>query len=203
MLVFLQRCGLSFFRTAPIFTLLSGKAKSYILYLYFIYKTMYTSDKKRTSFFVIRKYKGNVENQQIEFWNLKSSHVWNPESMDVESGIHRHGIRNPQTWNPESTAWNPESKTLLDYLTWGELLKGHCHDEAHVRSWLTPFFWLANRNLNTIKSATNSPGVSRAFRKYSSAGFWVFVCKENLLCLAVWRPCPSYFLSTCTTSAAI
>ena len=23
--------------------------------------------------------------------------------MDVESGIHRHGIRNPQTWNPEST----------------------------------------------------------------------------------------------------
>ena len=31
----------------------------------------------------------------------------------MESGIHRHGIRNPQ-------AWNPESKTLLDYLTWGE-----------------------------------------------------------------------------------
>jgi len=25
----------------------------------------------------------------------------------------------------------------------------------------------------------------------------VFVCKEYLLCLAVWRPCPSYFLSTC------
>ena len=23
-------------------------------------------------------------------------------------------------WNPESTAWNPESKTLLDYLTWGD-----------------------------------------------------------------------------------
>ena len=32
-----------------------GKAKSYILYLYFIYKTMYTSGKKRTSFFVITK----------------------------------------------------------------------------------------------------------------------------------------------------
>ena len=28
--------------------------------------------------------------------------------MDVESGIHRHGIRNPQT--------------LLDYLTWGDLV---------------------------------------------------------------------------------
>ena len=40
----------------------------------------------------------------------------------MESGIHGCGIRNPQTWNPESTAWNPESKTLLDYLTWGEKL---------------------------------------------------------------------------------
>ena len=29
--------------------------------------------------------------------------LWNPESIDVESRIHRHGIRNPQTWNPEST----------------------------------------------------------------------------------------------------
>ena len=38
----------------------------------------------------------------------------------MESGIHGFGIRNPQAWNPESTAWNPESKTLLDYLTWGE-----------------------------------------------------------------------------------
>ena len=42
------------------------------------------------------KYKGNVENQKIEFWNLESSHLRNPESTDVESGIHRHGIRNPQ-----------------------------------------------------------------------------------------------------------
>ena len=40
----------------------------------------------------------------------------------MESGIHGCGIRNPQSWNPESTAWNPESKTLLDYLTWAELL---------------------------------------------------------------------------------
>ena len=38
----------------------------------------------------------------------------------MESGIQGCGIRNPQTWNPESTAWNPESRTLLDYLTWGE-----------------------------------------------------------------------------------
>ena len=36
------------------------------------------------------------------------------ESM--ESGIHECGIRNPQTWNPEYTAWNPESRTLSDYM---------------------------------------------------------------------------------------
>jgi len=34
-------------------------------------------------------------------------------------------IWNPATfgpWNPKSTAWNPESKALLDYLTWAEWL---------------------------------------------------------------------------------
>ena len=30
----------------------------------------------------------------------------------MESGIRGCGIRNTQTWNRESTAWNPESKTL-------------------------------------------------------------------------------------------
>ena len=32
------------------------------------------------------------------------------------------GIRNPLSWNPESTVWNPESKTVTDSLTWGERL---------------------------------------------------------------------------------
>ena len=56
------------------------------------------------------------------YWDPESNHNRNPESrlLVTESGIHGCGIRNPQTWNPESTAWNPESKTLLDYLTWGE-----------------------------------------------------------------------------------
>ena len=40
----------------------------------------------------------------------------------MESGIVGCGIRNPQTWNPESREWNPESRTLLDYLTWGEVV---------------------------------------------------------------------------------
>ena len=34
------------------------------------------------------------------------------------------GIKNPsftdKTWNPRSTGWNPESKTVLDFLTWGK-----------------------------------------------------------------------------------
>ena len=44
--------------------------------------------KKEQAFLVKTKYKGNIENQKIEFWNLESSHLWNPESTDVESGIH-------------------------------------------------------------------------------------------------------------------
>ena len=39
------------------------------------------------------------------------------------------GIRNPLSWNPESstrnlesTVWHPESKTVMDSLTWGEKL---------------------------------------------------------------------------------
>ena len=45
---------------------------------------------------------------------------WNPESkfhwQILESSIWNI-IR-----NPESTAWNPEFKTVLDFLTWGETL---------------------------------------------------------------------------------
>ena len=42
---------------------------------------------------------------------------WNPESK-VQL------IKNPEssTWNPESMSWNPESMTVLDSLTWGELI---------------------------------------------------------------------------------
>ena len=42
---------------------------------------------------------------------------WNPESK-----FHWHRIRNlgPGIWNLESMAWNPESKTVLDSLTWNE-----------------------------------------------------------------------------------
>ena len=47
--------------------------------------------------------------------------LWNLESRSLESGIlFTIGIKNPssfdKTWNPKSTAWNPESKTVLDFL---------------------------------------------------------------------------------------
>ena len=51
---------------------------------------------------------------------LKQKKIWNPALF---------GIRNPLSWNPESstrnpesTGWNPESKTVMDSLTWGELV---------------------------------------------------------------------------------
>ena len=63
-------------------------------------------------------------------WNLESG-LWNPEKKLKESGIPLTiGIQNrsstdrqrleSSTWNPESTPWNLESKTVLGFLTWGE-----------------------------------------------------------------------------------
>ena len=50
--------------------------------------------------------------------SIKTEKIWNPALF---------GIRNPLSWNPESstrnpesTGWNPESKTVMDSLTWGE-----------------------------------------------------------------------------------
>ena len=41
----------------------------------------------------------------------------------TQARIHVPLTENPiQCWNPGSTAWNPESKTLLDYITWGEVI---------------------------------------------------------------------------------
>lgn len=74
---------------------------------------MYTSGKRRKSFF--------CENQvQRENRILKCG-----IQPLMESRIHECGIRNPQTGNPETTVWNPESKTLLDYLTLGEIMIGN------------------------------------------------------------------------------
>ena len=62
--------------------------------------------------------------------NRENFCLWNSEygkCLLVESGIRGFGIRNPSTtdkesefstWTPESTMCNPESKSVLDSLTW-------------------------------------------------------------------------------------
>ena len=46
-------------------------------------------------------------------WNIFACGIWNLGNFDRR-------IRGPGLWNPESTAWNPESRTVLDSLTWGD-----------------------------------------------------------------------------------
>ena len=86
--------------------------------------------------------------RESRFWNPGNLHSWNLESGNIllmESGIPGFGIWNtaqgiwnptnywnseskfywqiPEsgTWNPESTVRNPESKTVLDSLPWGNM----------------------------------------------------------------------------------
>ena len=53
------------------------------------------------------------------FWNRGLGELWNGL---LESGIQVPLTKNPEssTWNLQSMAWNPESKTVLDSLTWRE-----------------------------------------------------------------------------------
>ena len=76
----------------------------------------------------------NPECGKICLWNPEPGrfYLWNLDSWVLESGIPLSiGIRNPEAkfyWqilessncNPESTTWSPESKTVLDSLTWGD-----------------------------------------------------------------------------------
>ena len=67
--------------------------------------------------------------RESEFWNPGNFCLWNPRSWVLESGIHLKEsgilltirIQNPSStdkyWNRESTAWNSESKNVLDCFT--------------------------------------------------------------------------------------
>ena len=60
----------------------------------------------------------NLESFASENWNPG---LWNPEFSlrNPESTFPWQVIRNPEnTWNLESTPWDPESKTVLDFFTW-------------------------------------------------------------------------------------
>ena len=48
---------------------------------------------------------------ETKIWNILCFGIRNLQGQNPESS----------TWNLESTKWNPESNTVLDYLTWGEL----------------------------------------------------------------------------------
>ena len=63
-----------------------------------------------------------VESAILGFWiqntaqesGIALNRTWNPESK-----FHWQRLES-STWNPESGAWNPESKNVLDSLTWGD-----------------------------------------------------------------------------------
>ena len=55
---------------------------------------------------------------------LKESGI--PLTIEIQNPSSTNKRLNYSTWNLKSTAWNPESKTVLDSLTWGELWRGYC-----------------------------------------------------------------------------
>ena len=60
-------------------------------------------------------------------WNPESTaFVWNPESRRWESGIQKVVIQNPDAGIRNLGGWDPESRTFVDSLTWGEI-----ESEAH------------------------------------------------------------------------
>ena len=78
------------------------------------------SKKKTNSFCFLTTFFKTARFEHEKEMRRKALKIWNPALL---------GIRNPlswnpesSTWNPESTVWNPESKILLDSLTWGETL---------------------------------------------------------------------------------
>ena len=86
----------------------------------------------------------NIERTESEFAS------WNPDSGIQEifaCGIRilgfgfrntAQGIQNPTNdWNPESTAWNSESKNILESLTWKQQHQKRGYDKIKV---LTCFF---------------------------------------------------------------
>ena len=98
---------------------------------------------------------------------------WNPESgkLLADSAILGFGIRNPSkdlnpeskfhwqrlessTWNPEFTAWNLESKTVLDSLTWGDRADVQLNETLLVTDVLSP---LLCQNVRTTGFSTAEP----------------------------------------------
>ena len=65
---------------------------------------------------------------------MPSNNVFQYNKIRTRNEVRRKALKQEKKWNPalfwnpessarnqESTAWNPESKTVLDSLTWGDL----------------------------------------------------------------------------------
>jgi len=88
----------------------------------------------------------------------------------LESGIQELGIRNPETRNPESGTWNPESTIRLDFLTWGEM--------PSIYSQNLTIVWTHKHHWKSIVKDHRKPDISN-IRK----------CKENNHKLRCWSTC--------------
>ena len=64
--------------------------------------------------------------QEIFSCGIGDPGLWNMEYCSRNPELHQRlefGIQVPLTNNPESMAWNPESKTVLDSHIWGNILE--------------------------------------------------------------------------------
>ena len=121
-----MRCLLFFPRCCGVYSPLMSPSILYLkplrninTFLHVIYKS-----KKKTNLLCILnnifQYSKIRTRKRHSKKSIKTEKIWNPALF---------GIRNPLSWNPESstrnresTGWNPESKTVMDSLTWGETL---------------------------------------------------------------------------------
>ena len=114
------------------------------------------------------------------FRNAGKFCVWNPGSLVLESVMQVLLTRYSEfsTWNPKSKAQNPESKTVLDSLTWG--------DQPKRRSEISeiPCFSVANYNRNFEVQLHQRDG--RILDRTFSFSFQIIVL--SLLCLTQARP---------------
>ena len=79
-------------------------------------------------------------------------------------------------WNPESTAWNPESETLLDYLKWGEigLLCSLCfYERFESFRALRVMGKCTNRHLFFLRRILITSAVTRKISSQSSSAIYL------------------------------
>ena len=87
-----------------------------------------------------------------EIWNPE---LWNPEYSSRNPESHKRLTDKKsriQFLNPETTAWNPESKSVLDSVTWGDLVQIQFKDTS---TWgcFTFLFFLFSFTIHSSRTA--------------------------------------------------